>query len=178
MRTREKERFVKLGFTENELQIRDSLYKRRESRKNTANWKIIITTEHYDQSKRKHSGYDPNGYLAYFTDYPEDGTYLDTIWFDHPEEFEKICTLYEGQFYQLFDNTTQKRIGYGSLDPDSPIEEIRAHVKQCCSVCQSCFWRGMLYGEIKDIKTTQGWMYTCYHPIYRKEWETEIKNII
>lgn len=179
MRARERERFMKLNFTEEELEIRDRLYK---VDRKTARFKIVITTEHY--RKRKHlKEADPdgtlgyaNGYLAYFTEYPEDGTYLDTIYFYNPNQYNDIVTLYEGQFYQLFDIASGERIGYGNFDPDNPIEEIREHTgKKCECVCQSCFWRGMLYNECDSIIKNGEYYCTCYNPDeienHRKELE-------
>lgn len=153
MRKRERERFQRLNFTEEDLEIRDSLYKDIGCQKNTAMYKIIITEEN---NKRKHAGYN-YGYLAYFSDYPEDGTYIDTIYFSFPYQFDNIIKLYEGEFYQLFDNVTGKRIGYGNFDPDSPVEEIRGTVNECCLVCRFCFWHGMLYNEENGVGE-----YRCY----------------
>ena len=176
MRAREEARFRSMNFTDEEIEIRNKLYK---ARKN-ARYKMIITTEHYDMNKRKHlNEVDPdgklgytNGYLAYFTDYPEDGTYLDTVYFRYPYEYKMVIQLYEGQFYQLFDMETGERIGYGNLDPDSPVEEIRATNRECCDVCDMCFWTGLLYNE-DDYFDAPGKDYvyaTCYHPVMRKEW--------
>ena len=131
MRARERERFLRMNFTEEELEIRDRLYK---VNRKVARFKIVITTEH--DRKRKHmKEADPdgslgyaNGYLAYFSEYPEDGTYLDTLYFYSPYQYEDILSLYEGQLYQLFDMKTGQRIGYGSFDPDSPVEEIREFI--------------------------------------------------
>ena len=159
MRARERERFLRMNYNEGELEIRDRLYK---ARKN-AKYKIRITQEHYDK-KRKFSDDDPpyDYYLAYFSDNPEEGTYVDTIYFSSPDDFQDIISLYEGLFYELFDISTGKRIGSGCLDPDSPVEEIRDNEgKTCGGVCKYCFWQGMLYDEVKD--SFEG-NYFCYNP--------------
>ena len=145
MRTREKERFLRLRFTEKELEIRDRLYKERGCKRNAAKYKIVITEE------------TDSAPMDFFIDNPEAGQYIDTIYFSFPWQFEMVLELYEGLFYQLFDMETGKRIGYGGLDPDSPVEEIRETVTECCKVCKFCFWHGMLFNENKN-----GNEYYCY----------------
>lgn len=162
MRKRERERFInKLNFTEKELMIRDRLYKRRKA----ARYKIVIYGERYNSLGEY---VDPEGNtvygLFYFSDFPSDGVYYDTIYFYEPDQFLDIIKLYEGAFYELYDLETGKEIGSGTLDPDSPVEEIRETNKECCHVCKFCFWRGMLYGEDKmgyDTETNE-YGYTCY----------------
>lgn len=56
-------------------------------------FKIIITGDRED--------YDDLSELA---EHPERGVYLDTQYFDCPEQAEKICNTYEGYFYRLYDN--------------------------------------------------------------------------
>ena len=172
MRARERERFLRLNYTPQELEIRDGLYKNRK----LAKYKIRITEEHYDK-KRSFAYGKPtySSYLTYFTDFPEEGTYLDTIYFYKPSQFENIMKLYEGMFYELFDLETGERIGYGSLDPDSPVEEIREHFK-CNDVCELCFWRGMIWGEKKTEEINGNYFCTCYHPKERKVWERELEH--
>ena len=179
MRARERERFLRMNFTEKELEIRDRIYK---VKRELARFKMVITAEHYN--KRKHlKEVDPdgtlgyaNGYLAYFCEYPEDGTYLDTVYFNDPDEYRDILTLYEGMFYQLFDMKTGDRIGYGSFDPDSPIEEIRERIgEDCCeTVCKFCFWRGLLYQEAENVTKNGMNFYTCYNKKEMPVWEKEL----
>ena len=176
MRERQKKRLLeRCNYTPEELEIRETL----KANKHNAKYKIIITEEHYDEKKRKHQnaatavlGYN-NGYLAYFSDYPEDGNYIDMIYFNWPWEYQRIVQLYEGEFYQLFDVATGNRIGYGSFDPDSPIEDIRETKPECCYVCEHCFWRGTLYGEIKEINN----LVTCYNPIEKENWKEVYKQM-
>lgn len=171
MRTRERERFIRLNFTPEELEIRDRLYTNRK----LARYKIIITEEHYDK-KRKHSNEKPpyDSYLSYFTDHPEDGTYLDTIYFYEPSHLMDILKLYEGMFYQLFSVKENKLIGKGSLDPDSPVEEIREYegADNCCQVCEDCFWRGMIFGEAKTAG--DGKYVICYNPKEADSWKESL----
>lgn len=154
MRKRERERFLRMNFTEKELEIRDWLYKDRD----IAKYKIVITEENHNKSDS----------LDVFSDFPEEGRYIDTIYFYYPDQYLDILKLYEGLFYQIFDLKSGKRIGYGMLDPDSPVEELREFEgKSCGSVCKFCWWRGMLYDEKKN-----GEFYHCYNPI---EEESEAK---
>lgn len=162
MRSRERERFMKMGFSGEELEIRDKLYKA----KKNATYKIIITEERVRNGKYVNKfGDDVN--LMYFADNPEEGDYVDTVYFSRPKEFNDILRLYEGLFYRMFDMESGEMIGYGSLDPDSPIEEIRMHTSECGSVCEYCFWRGMLYGEEKEMNG----LVTCYHPTENEAWK-------
>lgn len=153
MRERERKRFLRLHFTEAELEVRDRLYKSRK----LAKYKIIIT-----QEKRVGYGIYENKYgervsLGDLGDFPNEGIYVDTIYFYRPDQFKDIVGLYEGLFYELYEIESGKRIGFGMLDPDSPVEEIRETVTECCCVCELCFWHGMLYNEEKD-----GNEYKCY----------------
>lgn len=178
MRARERERFLRMNFTEDELKIRNELYK---ARKN-AKYKMIITTEHYNKQRKYDDRKPPyDDYLAYFSDYPDEGKYLDTIYFRYPYDYMDIIKLYEGQFYQLFNLDTGKEIGSGCLDPDSPVEEIRydkddPEYFECCCACAECFWRGMLYDETKEVFDGVHYCCTCYHPEERKVWEEEFKK--
>lgn len=174
MRKRERERFLRMNFTEDELDMRNKLYKER----NLASYKIVITQEHYDR-KRKHADAAPpyDNYLAYFSDFPEDGDYVDTIYFYEPWQYNLIVKLYEGLFYQLFDLKTGKRIGYGSFDPDSPVEDIRGSgTGECCNVCELCFWRGMLYKEITVVEKHGESYFYCYNPNEKENWEKELER--
>ena len=154
MRTRERERFLRMNFTEKELNIRNWLYKN----KKLAKYKIIITQENYKKSDS----------LAYFSDYPEEGKYVDTIYFYNPDQYLDILKLYEGLFYQLFDLESGEIIGPGMLDPDSPVEEIREFEgKTCGRVCQSCWWRGLLYDEKRPDER-----FYCYNS---NEKESEVR---
>lgn len=73
--------------------------------------------------------------------YGHDGIQLDFFW-DNPWEGKLEEIVYgdswdelfgdghnEGLFYQLYSTETGERIGYGSLDPDSPREEIEEFEK-------------------------------------------------
>ena len=153
MRKRERERFQRMDFTEGELEIRDRLYKNRK----LAKYKIVITQEKGVAYGVYENKYREKVSLADLSDNPSDGLYVDTIYFYRPDQFENIVGLYEGLFYELFEIESGKRIGYGMLDPDSPVEEIRETIKECCGVCEFCFWHGMLYDEEKE-----GSEYKCY----------------
>lgn len=154
MRTKERERFLRMNFTEKELEIRDSLYKHRDK----AKYKIVITEENHKKSDS----------LDVFSDFPEEGRYIDTIYFYTPDQYLNVLKLYEGLFYQIFDLKSGERIGYGMLDPDSPVEEIREFEgKTCGSVCEFCWWRGLLYDEKRPDER-----FYCYNS---NEEESEIK---
>lgn len=178
MRARERERFLRMNFTEKELEIRDRLYK---INRNYCRWKMVITTEK-DRKHMKEANPDgdlgyANGCLAYFSNYPENGKYIDTIYFNDPDEYRDIITLYEGLFYQLFDFISGERIGAGCLDPDSPVEEIRERIgDECGIVCKFCFWRGLLYDEAETIVKNGTNYYVCHNKKQQASWEEELKK--
>ena len=174
MRKRERERFLRMNYTEEELWIRNTLMKSKKYREQSR-FKIVIYTERFNKYGQYVDRAGHKMQLLEFSDSPEEGRYLDTIWFNYPREFEAIIKLYEGQFYVLFNMATGERIGYGSLDPDSPVEEIREHF-ECCDVCELCFWRGMIWGEKKDVEIAGKSFCTCYHPDEREVWKQVIEQ--
>lgn len=66
--------------------------------------------------------------LAYISDHPWEGNLEETI------QFNTIGELFahdvEGLFYQLFDNESGRRLGYGMIDPDYPATDIQDFEKK------------------------------------------------
>lgn len=66
--------------------------------------------------------------LAYISDHPWEGNLEETI------QFNTIGELFahdvEGLFYQLFDNESGRRLGYGMIDPDYPATDIQDFEKE------------------------------------------------
>lgn len=136
MRAREYERFMKMNFSTEEIETRARLM--RVNRK-ICRYKIIITTE----CEKKLKNHNLSEYITYFSNHPENGKYLDTIYFYTPSQYYDIVKLYEGNFYQLFDLGTGERIGYGLFDPDNPLEDIAEQTgDKCEGVCEFCFKNG------------------------------------
>lgn len=61
--------------------------------------------------------------LGWFGEHPWEGILEDIVFGNNWEELFGDGRN-EGLFYQLYSTETGKRIGYGSLDPDTPREEI------------------------------------------------------
>lgn len=66
--------------------------------------------------------------LDFFWDNPWEGLLVDIVYGDSWDELFGDGHN-EGLFYQLYSTETGERIGYGSLDPDSPREEIEEFEK-------------------------------------------------
>ena len=89
---------------------------------NTENKYIMIVTsedERYENDEVQ---------LDFFWDNPWEGKLEDIVYGDSWDELFGDGHN-EGLFYQLYSTETGKRIGYGSLDPDSPREEIEEFEK-------------------------------------------------
>ena len=143
MTAEQRERFLSLNYTDHELEIRDRLMRPEDK----AVYKIVITEENEENDFED----------CLFS--PGLGTYIDTIYFSNPREFNDIIKLYEGLFYELYTINNGQCIGSGMLDPDSPVEEIRSVNLKCYGVCDCCFFKGLLYNE--NEKDADG-SYSCY----------------
>lgn len=91
---------------------------------------------------------DDNG-LEYYSNFPEDGDFVAELKIHNLSEFYQAIKEYEGYFYQLYKGDDKERIGWGTFDPDSPIEEIVSAGVECCNNCDECFWlvaRNFIYG--------------------------------
>ena len=82
---------------------------------------MIVTSE---DERYGHDGIQ----LDFFWNNPWEGLLVDIVYGDSYEELFDNGD-YEGLFYQLYSTETGERIGYGSLDPDSPREEIEEFEK-------------------------------------------------
>lgn len=82
---------------------------------------MIVTSE---DERYGHDGIQ----LDFFWDNPWEGLLVDIVYGNSYEELFGNGD-YEGLFYQLYSTETGERIGYGSLDPDSPREEIEEFEK-------------------------------------------------
>ena len=82
---------------------------------------MIVTSE---DERYGHDGIQ----LDFFWDNPWEGLLVDIVYGDNWEELFGNGEN-EGLFYQLYSTATGERIGYGSLDPDSPREEIEEFEK-------------------------------------------------
>lgn len=72
---------------------------------------------------------EPDGAgLDYITDHPWEGNLEETIQFNTIEEL--FSHDVEGLFYQLFDNESGRRLGYGMIDPDYPATDIQDFEKE------------------------------------------------
>ena len=66
--------------------------------------------------------------LSYISDHPWEGNLEETIQFNTIEEL--FAHDVEGLFYQLFDNESGRRLGYGMIDPDYPATDIQDFEKE------------------------------------------------
>lgn len=82
---------------------------------------MIVTSE---DERYGHDGIQ----LDFFWDNPWEGLLVDIVYGDSWDELFGDGHN-EGLFYQLYSTETGERIGYGSLDPDSPREEIEEFEK-------------------------------------------------
>lgn len=89
---------------------------------NTEKKYVMIVT-----SEDERYGYD-GIQLDFFWNNPWEGLLVDIVYGNSYEELFGNGD-YEGLFYQLYSTETGERIGYGSLDPDSPREEIEEFEK-------------------------------------------------
>ena len=78
---------------------------------------LIATCE---DDRYRTSGYN----LSHWTDEPWDGLLCDVVHADTADELIRKSAPQEGRFYQLFENGTGERVGYGTIDFDSIREEI------------------------------------------------------
>ena len=86
---------------------------------------MIITSE----DERYRNGKEDSVGLDFFADNPWEGAFVDVVFGnDFDELFEN--GKHEGRFYQTYDIKTGKRVGYGSLDPDTSREEIEEFEKE------------------------------------------------
>lgn len=78
---------------------------------------VMIVTAEDEQYEKGQKGLD------FFMNYPWEGELVGIVYGD---SFEKLYEngKYEGLFYQLYDIFSGVRISFGTLDPDSPREEI------------------------------------------------------
>ena len=120
------QKLIKLGW--NEYVVNDFLLlpTRKKGR-----FKMVITGDRKD--------YDDLSELA---EHPERGVYLDTQYFDYPDQAVRICDTYEGYFYRLYSG--DELIDSGTVDVDFVFDAVREATKHdsCCKVCKFCFFRG------------------------------------
>ena len=65
--------------------------------------------------------------LSYISEHPWEGCLEESIMFDTIEEFFSYDV--EGLFYQLFDNKSGERLGYGLINDEYPASDIRKYEK-------------------------------------------------
>lgn len=113
-----------LKFSDCSYDDETTIIVKNKNKKNTGSGKkytMIITSE--DER------YGEKG-LSFFSDNPWEGNLEEVIFGD---DFDALFGngRNEGLFYQLYCNESGKRIGSGSLDPDSPREEIQLWEEKC-----------------------------------------------
>ena len=124
MNKRTADKLIRLGWDNAEVERFMTLKSHRKGR-----FKIVITGDRKD--------FDDLSELA---NHPERGVYVDTQFFNYPDEAEAICDIYEGYFYLLYDKDTLIDSGVVSVDFIYDAVQNTANY-ECGGVCELFFFR-------------------------------------
>lgn len=96
----------------------ESMFSEHETGENSK-YILLISSEPDDDSEKR---------LDYYSEHPEEGLLDKIISFNSEEELEAHPEI-EGYFYQLYETEGGKRIGYGMVDADYPLTDVRVFEK-------------------------------------------------